>query len=235
MRNNTSINQHSQDKIAVTNPIASAENYLEQRGLLHSPGAVLYSSIDTLARGPVYFMGLNPGGGDQETSTLADNIAAARRGNNAYLDEQWAPGGRLKPAGQAVLQKRIKSVADLLELDLRDVPASNLAFTRSRRVGEHLGFEEAVRLCAPVHRIFLDVVRPRFLFTFGNIDHFKAGFELSEVETLDAMHQNWKAYRGVAKLGDLTFQFGNVPHLSVWGGDRKVSVLKWALEKASRI
>lgn len=235
MPNHMPTDQNAQEKRTVTNPMSLAEHYLDQHGLIHSPGAVLYSSIDTLKSGPAYFMGLNPGGGDQETSTLADSIAASRKGNNAYLDEQWAPGGKLKPAGQAVLQKRIKSVADLLGLNLRDVPASNLAFTRSRRIGEHLGFEEAIRLCAPVHQIFLEAVRPQFLFTFGSIDHFRAGFELSEVEAIDAMHQSWKAYRGIAKLGNLTFQFGNVPHLSVWGGERKISVLKWALEKASRI
>lgn len=216
----------------MTNPMAVAEQYLDQQGLTQAPGAVLYSSVDTLRPGQFYFMGLNPGGGTENTSTLADNIAAARRGNNAYIDERWSPGGRLKPAGQAVLQKRMKSVADLLGVDLRRVPASNLAFTRSRRVGEHLGFDEAVRLCAPVHRIFLDAIRPTFLFTFGNIEHFKAGFELSAIESIDALHQSWKAYRGTAKLGDMTFQFGNVPHLSVWGGDRKISVLKWALENA---
>ena len=49
-----------------------AQEYLTQAHLLDSPGAVLYSGSATLKRGPVYLLGLNPGGA--EDATLRDSL-----------------------------------------------------------------------------------------------------------------------------------------------------------------
>jgi hypothetical protein len=173
-------------------------------------------------------MGLNPGG--SAGASLRQSIAASRRGNNAYLDEEWEKDGRTLEKGEAVLQRRIQRIAELVGVDLREIPASNLVFTRSKRLGEHMDFGEALRRCLPAHEMFIRVIQPKLVFTFGNVSHFKNAFELFGVESRDAKHNRWQAHRGEAKLGDLTFHFGNVPHLSVWGGQSREDVLRWALE-----
>ncbi|SDD88133.1 hypothetical protein SAMN05444678_1302 [Sphingomonas sp. YR710] len=220
------------DREHVTDPLTRAETYLGDKGMLNCPGAVLYSSYDTLAPCPMYILGLNPGGDDSVKSTIADNIFASRRGNNSYLDEEWSRNGRLQKRGQAVLQRRMQNVASLVGINLRHIPATNLAFTRSRNIAGHLDFHGAVELCKPVHEIFLSAVQPKLLFTFGNVRHFANSFVLDQCEERSAYHANWKAYRGRVVFGSRSFAFGNVPHLSLWGGENKNDVLRWALEAA---
>lgn len=102
--------------------LTQAEQYLNRVGLIDRPGAALYSSQDTLRPGPVYLLGLNPGG--SEGSTLKDSIEASRRANNAYLDEEWAPGGYVQPRGQSTLQRRVEALCRAMGVETRDTPAS---------------------------------------------------------------------------------------------------------------
>lgn len=213
--------------MTTADPLTVAEAYLAEAGLLDAPGAVLYSGIDTLRPGPVYLLGLNPGG--SEGSTLRDSLAGSRSGNNSYLDECWAPGGHEQPKGKATLQRRVRALCAAMKLDTRDVPASNLAFTRSTRTGTHLNFPEAVRLSLPVHRIFIDAIRPRFLMTFGQIDNFRQAVEITAIEQRSAEHGSWMAYRGSARIGEHRLAFGNIPHMSVWASDGRPDVVEWAI------
>jgi len=211
----------------MTDALTQAETYLRQAGLLHLPGAVLYSSVETLKSSPVYLLGLNPGGA--EGATLQDSIDGSRRGNNAYLDEQWAPGGHVQPRGQSTLQRRVQALCHSMGVETRDTPASNLAFTRSVGVATHYDYAGAVKLCAPVHEIFMNVIRPRFVMTFGSIEHFSIGVKIISVESRDAQHGSWKAYRGKAVAFGHEISFGNVPHMSLWASDRRADVVTWAL------
>ena len=93
-----------------------------------------------------------------------------------------------------------------------------------------MGFGEAVQKCLPVHKMFLRVIQPKLIFMFGKLSHFEGAIEVLEKETLDARHAGWEAHRGRGRLGDLTFAFGNVPHLSVWGGRSREDILRWTLE-----
>jgi hypothetical protein len=211
----------------MTDVLTQAESYLGQAGLLDKPGAVLYSSVDTLTRGPVYLLGLNPGG--TEGATLRDSIDGSRRGNNAYLDEEWAPGGHVQPRGQSTLQRRVQALCRSMGVETRDTPASNLAFTRSTGLATHSGYAGAVKLCAPVHEIFMNAIQPRFLMTFGSIGHFAAGVNILSVESRDAQHGTWKAHRGKAIAFGHEVSFGNIPHMSLWSSDRRADVVNWAL------
>ncbi len=204
-----------------------AEQYLATSGLLDRPGAVLYSSADTLRPGPVYLIGLNPGGAGG--ATLRDSIAASRRGNNAYLDEKWAPGGHVQPRGQSTLQRRIQALCRAMGVDTRETPASNLAFTRSTGIAAHPGYAGAVELCAPVHQLFMDAIRPGFVMTFGSLDHFASGVRIISVESRDARHGSWKAHRGRAEAFGHEVAFGNVPHMSLWASDGRPDVVDWAI------
>ncbi len=206
-----------------------AEEYLRQAGILDSPGKVLYAGASTLRPGPVYLLGLNPGGA--EKVTIRESMDSARAEINAYLDEEWTPGGRLQPKGQAPLQRRVQLLCQMLGVDTRDMPASNLVFTRSLRLEHHPNFKAAIELCLPVHRIFLEAIQPAFLMTFGSLENFDIAFDVIEKESRAAEHANWKAHRGIAKLGSLRFNFGNIPHMSVWASDKRERVVLWTIEK----
>ena len=200
------------DALAV-DALKRAEVYLTTAGLIDESGAVLYSGVSALRPGPVYLLGLNPGG--SEGASLRISIAASMREHNAYLDEQWAPGGHLQPVGQATLQRRVQKLCARMGLNTRSVPASNLVFTRSSRVNKHLGFDEALKLCLPVHEIFIEAIQPRFLMTFGSIDNFRKAVSITSIESRLAQHGSWKAHRGTGKLGKHEFAFGNIPHMSL--------------------
>jgi hypothetical protein len=208
--------------------LTQAETYMEQVGLLDAPGAVLYSAAETLRPGPVYLLGLNPGGSGNET--LRDSIAASRRGNNAYLDEAWTPGGHTQPIGCSTLQRRIQHLCAAMHLNTRDVPASNLVFTRSTRTGTHLNFGEALQLCRPVHDIFIGTIQPRYLMTFGSIANFREAVSITSIEERSAEHGQWMAYRGEARWGDHRLAFGNVPHMSLWASDKRSHIVDWATQ-----
>jgi hypothetical protein len=209
--------------------LSRAEEYLTKAGLINESGAVLYAGASTLRPGPVYLVGLNPGG--SEGASLRNSIDASRREHNAYLDEQWAPGGHLQPVGQATLQRRIQHLCTRMGLETRKVPASNLVFTRSSRLNKHLGFEEALKLCRPVHEIFVEAIKPSFLMTFGSIENFKKAVSITSIESRLANHGTWKAHRGTGKLGSHEFAFGNIPHMSLWASDSREEVVDWAIKR----
>lgn len=210
----------------MSDALSAAENYLGRAGMLSLPGAVLYSGIEALKPGPLYLLGLNPGG--SEGANLKDSLERSRVGINAYLDEVWAPGGRPQPKGQAVLQRRVQDLCNRLGLDTRQVPASNLAFTRSARVGLHDDFAAAAKACLPVHEIFAATIRPDFLLTFGSIENFKKVVSLRQIESRLAQHGDWKAHRGIATFAGRAISFGNIPHMSLWASDRRPEVVDWA-------
>jgi hypothetical protein len=212
----------------MTDALTRAEAYLERVGLIDSPGAVLYSADFTLNPGPVYLLGLNPGG--SEESTLRDSIQKSRAGRNAYLDEQWSPGGHIQPTGQATLQRRVQQLCAMMGLKTRDVPASNLVFTRSTRVGTHLNFGAALPVCLPVHEIFIEAIQPRFIMTFGSIDNFIPAVEVTYIERRSAEHGTWMVHRGRGRVAGRQVEFGNVPHMSLWASDKRPDVVRWVIE-----
>lgn len=114
-------------------------------------------------------------------------------------------------------------------VDTRATPSPNLAFTRSTGLATHPGYGSAVELCAPVHELFIEAIRPRFLMTFGNLDHFKAGVKILFIESCDAKHGNWKAHRGKALAFGREVAFGNIPHMSLWASDSREDVVSWAI------
>lgn len=207
--------------------LSRAEAYLAEQDLLSAPGAVLYSAERTLTSGPLYLLGLNPGG--EGSSTLADSIRASKVGHNCYLDEQWAPGGRLQPKGQATLQRRIQDLCRRMGRDTRLVPASNLAFTRSVRVGTHHNFDAAVQQSMPVHQLFLEAIEPDFLMTFGSIKNFAKIGTIAELEGVSAEHASWRAHRGKVLINGRAIRFGNIPHMSLWASDKRPEVVDWVL------
>lgn len=89
-------------------------------------------------------------------------------------------------------------------------------------------------LCAPVHQLLMDAIRPSFVMTFGSLNHFASGVQIREVESRDTRHGTWKAHRGRAIAFGHEVAFGNVPHMSLWASDSRGDVVEWAIAGLSR-
>jgi hypothetical protein len=139
--------------------------------ILHRSGAVFYSGASAFDHPcDVYLLGLNPGGSPiaqaQETISrnIADALTSARREWSAYADESWQ--GR--PPGSHGMQPRVLHLLRGLNLDPREVPASNIIFVRTNRES-HLATEKRTMLnaCWPVHRSVIEKLHIKAVLCFG--------------------------------------------------------------------
>jgi uracil-DNA glycosylase len=72
-------------------------------------------------------------------------------------------------AGQSPHQRRVRQIAEMLGLNIRDVFATNAVFLRSI-VAEHIPIPELFDECWPVHQRFLSIVKPSLVLCLGNGD-----------------------------------------------------------------
>jgi len=83
---------------------------------------------------------------------------------SAYCDESWT--GR--PTGKAALQRRVQHLLSRLGLNPRLVPASNLVFSRSRRLEKLDGdYSQLADLCWPFHDAVIENLSPKGIICFG--------------------------------------------------------------------
>jgi hypothetical protein len=138
---------------------------------LYKSGSVLYSSPETLKPGRFYFLAFNPGGEptDDPKETIKTHIEGLKNGYSAFLDESWSPGGRECPAGQAPHQKNVQALAKLLNVDLRELFATELIFLRSR-YADGVDYAEISKKCWPVHQWMMEIVQPSVIVSNGNAD-----------------------------------------------------------------
>jgi len=134
-------------------------------------GKVFYSGRAAWNReGGLYVLGMNPGGAPEahpdETVErhTRDVLTDYPDYWSAYHDEQWVDHS----PGKAPLQRRMAHLFNVLEVDLRNSPASNLIFARSRR-GDDLGAEEGplVDECWPFHEEVLSRLKPTGVICLG--------------------------------------------------------------------
>jgi hypothetical protein len=103
--------------------------------ILNRSGKVLYSTTTTLCPGPIYLLGLNPGGDpSEEPETVGESLEGLRRGGtNSYLDEVWE---HQTCAGKAPLQRRVQWLAHEMGVELQEICAANLIFVRSKNAAQ---------------------------------------------------------------------------------------------------
>ena len=131
------------------------------KDLLPKHGEVLYSSHETIKKGDIYLLGLNPGG--HGFITIEQHIEQMlTRETNAFIDDEF----NNYRAGKAPLQKRVSFLLKELGYETRDVCASNLIFQTTVNA-EQLCFGLA-GLCWPFHEKILSIVQPKLLLVFGN-------------------------------------------------------------------
>ena len=147
----------------LSNFVTSARKQLTP--IIHRSGNVLYSAARTLRPGPLYLLGLNPGGDPNKHETIEEALdRLPSKESNAYVHETWERHG---DPGQAPLQRRVRWLARQLGLDVEGVCAANLIFARSRDASAS-DYPRLADLCWPIHVAILEVVRPRLIIAYGN-------------------------------------------------------------------
>jgi hypothetical protein len=195
----------------IANVLQTAEEALAE--IMNKSGTLLYSACTTLQPGKYYFLGLNPGGEDDNTNSVREslnNLSALTV--NAYLDQDWGSASRSYGVGLHPLQKNFKGLFDALGEDPRAVCASNLIFTRS--IGEKgAGGLSRAESCWPVHAAILEIVRPRAVFTFGRQPFNFIADKLGGATPtyFPAGHGSWTLRFSVLKNG---VKLIGLPHLS---------------------
>ncbi|CAG0943276.1 hypothetical protein BROC_02217 [Candidatus Brocadiaceae bacterium] len=195
---------------------------------LSKPGRILYSSYETLKPGSVYLLGLNPGGiAGNPIKTSIDSFLSNK--NNAYLDECWENGNGFWKEGEAPLQKRVRWLLEQLDLNPREVCASNLIFFQSREAKD-IDYSLA-DICWPVHQAIIEIVKPNVIIAFGNSGFSPYGYLHSKLggdqEFQSAGHGDWN--KSVINKNDV-FVAG-LPHLSRYSPIGKNNVSDWLRKK----
>lgn len=133
-------------------------------------GAVFYSGRAAFNGSRlIYLLGLNPGGSPelQADETIGRDLARWQGGPecwSAYVDRSW----RGTEAGSYGIQPRIRHLFDRLQLDLRDTPASNVIFERTRdEAGLAAAKQSLLAKCWPVHRTVIDTLEVRTVLCLG--------------------------------------------------------------------
>ncbi len=167
-------------------------------------GRVFYSGRHAFSQtGSVYIMGKNPGGDPtlQSTETISSCIEFIRSNAplrwSAYCDESWT--GR--PTGKAKLQQGIQHLLSRIGLSPREVPASNLIFTRSRQ-SAHIDKDverDLIEECWPFHNAVIRELRPRAVICFGIETGQIVRRKLGATEELQRFSErNWRRWTSFA-------------------------------------
>jgi len=212
--------------------------------ILDRSGWLLYSSFSTLKKGDFYTLGLNPGGGTEDTQTIrqcVDQLHEQKK--NDYLEDDWGKGYSTDGKPNHPLQRHYRELFDLLNVDVRSVCASNLIFTRSRDQGGS-GYPQIADLCWPVHQMIIDIVDPSILLVFGNslsspspyrylfdLHKSQRGVEPKE-ECVASGHGKWSCRSFVFDLQGRPRIVIGIPHLSRYSISGKKEASAWIKKKA---
>lgn len=170
-------------------------------------GAVFYSGRAAFSRpSKVYILGLNPGGSplakaDQTVERHTERVLKHEQSEwSAYCDEAW--GGC--PPGKHRLQSRVHYVFDLLGMDLRLIPASNVVFVRSKRESTLDGsFPALAEECWPFHKSVIEDLKVQTILCFGQTaGHWIADRVGARRELAVRVEENQRRWRSVAVTND---------------------------------
>ena len=205
--------------------------------ILGERGSILYSAFSTLTPAKFYILGLNPGG----PLGSGDTIAKCLHGlpdykDNAYLKENWSSDSRHYSPGGHPLQRHLFLLMQELGEDLGHVCASNLIFTRSpNQYGAD--YPERGNICWPVHRIILNIVKPKIIIAFGNgaispyaflaAKHQEMLRAWPTEDTRPAEYKTWRCKAFQTKIDDHDVLVIGVPHLSRYTIEKRPAVLDW--------
>lgn len=205
--------------------------HLDGKKMLGRSGSVFLSAEAALhSECQTYFLGLNPGGTDDELNpinTVAESLCSTRLAVNAF-DQDWSSERRTFKPGRAPMQKRFKYIADWLGLAYGDIPAANLVFTRSASISEHNSFYLDRDAVAPVHQLIMDEIKPSRLWIMGDVRHAATLLKFTKEEWRDSGYKNWSIGRGHGYFCGHQVEICHTPHLSFWDPSTNLKALKFA-------
>lgn len=175
--------------------------------LMKKSGEVFYSGRAAFERPcPIYLLGLNPGA-DSSNSTLNTVERSLRQTAEThserfsrYVDERWNRAN----GGYTPMQVRVTYLFRCLGLDLRDIPASNLVFPRSRDASSiGVGFDALAELCWPIHREVISSQCVKVVICMGGKTFEQVALRLAAKQFIsDFVERNSRGWRCVAYRSD---------------------------------
>jgi len=196
--------------------------------ILERDGEIIYSSHNTLKKGDIYLLGLNPGG--EGFTTIKNHLSnILKKETNSYLDESWENKITTWPIGQAPLQKRVDFLLRSMGYKTKEVCSSNLIFVTSRNSDE-INYGLA-GYCWRFHQYILNIIQPKLILCFGvsSVSSYSFLHDLysGKETTIDSGHGNWKckAFTTIVE-GKRTTVVG-IPHLSYYNIVGKTEVIQW--------
>jgi hypothetical protein len=198
--------------------------------ILEKKGELIYSSHETLKKGDVYLMGLNPGG--KGFITIKEHLEKMLQNEeNAYLDQCWDNRVSDKiPKGQAPLQRRVNYLLSELGYNTRDICATNLIFATSRSADD-INYGLA-GYCWRFHQKILNIIQPKLILCFGISSVSSYSFLLSlydgkELTPFPSGHGKWECRAFTTKMDGRTTHVVGIPHLSYYSIIGRNEVIDW--------
>lgn len=196
--------------------------------ILERQGELIYSSHESLKKGDVYLLGLNPGG--EGFITIKEHLDKLLvKTTNSYLDESWKNEITEWPMGQAPLQKRVDFLLTELGYKTREVCASNLIFITSKSSNE-INYGLA-GYCWRFHELLLDIIRPKIILCFGISDVSSYSFLLSlymgKETKIESGHGKWNCRTFTTIMEGRKTTIIGIPHLSYYNIIGKEGVIEW--------
>ena len=148
---------------------------------LNKPGSIIYSSVQTIRKGDYYILGLNPGG-ISDSQTIGSSIKnLGSKYENSYIDEKWDWRGKELDKGKHPFQNALNEIAKSLNIELKDIFASNLIFIRTRNAK---GIEHYANTCWQVYQYLIkEIIKPKVIFAIGNSEAFSAYSFLKKINS----------------------------------------------------
>jgi hypothetical protein len=196
--------------------------------ILERNGELIYSSHESLKKGDIYLLGLNPGG--VGFITIKDHLdLLLEKTTNSYLDESWKNGISEWRKGQAPLQKRVDYLITSLGYETKEVCASNLIFVTSKSANE-INYGLA-GYCWRFHENILDIIKPKIILCFGISDISSYSFLLSLYQGMEqefpSGHGGWKCKAFITQIKGRETTIIGIPHLSYYNIIGKEDVIQW--------
>ncbi len=190
------------EKKQLADVVKSSLGDMEQRR-----GEVFSSGIDTLQQGPLYILGLNPGGNGASYLKISEHVAKwDLERYSAFCDQCWNPKcwkldsfGRQESLqcgcvrGGHRHQKAVKNIAGCMipGIDIKSVFATNaifLASTAANTFRNETGYslKDAWKKCWKVHRYLLARILPKVILCLG-YGKYDSAFSLLQGESKSAL------------------------------------------------
>ena len=194
------------------------------RCLMDESGKVFYSGrLAFESPSELYLLGFNPGGcperyTEETVSRHTDKVLHSEPDNwSAYRDESWEG----KDPGTHQMAPRVLHLFQGLEIDPREVPASNIIFKRSKNKKKLKGdWKQLAQKCWRFHQHVIEMLGVRVVLCFGQDTGYWVQKQLGVTTKVDEFietypRRHWKS-RTCRNTEGLTVVVATHPSVADW-------------------